>query len=456
MNEPTKRIAVVGAGVGGLTASIRLAQLGYRVTVFEARAGAGGLASSFDLAGLRFDFGPYILLDRPGLEWVFREVGLELSDEVTLLPIDPVYEVCFASGRALRVYRDRERSAEEMNRQWPESGRRYLELVASLERVYARTRALQFTAQPGLRKLFELGAWRDTFFLLRGLESVLGRWHLPREIADAVTIWTHVAGQPTREAPSPLALVAPIIHTVGAYYPKGGMGVIPECLARRASELGVSFHYNTKVKRLRFGERLPRVELEGDALEFDAVVSNASGIGTYLQLADGVPRNVSRELERLPLQTPGTCAYLRVKGDTPSTYLRFHIDSERRCRLLAEPRVLDAGIEHDGWYPARLIAPEEVDLLSEDWWQAGLTQYECLETRTPAEWGRDFHLYRNSMNPVMTSRLMRRGRLAHRSPCLKGLYLAGSATHPGQWVSFCAVSGILAAGRVHEDHGQRA
>ena len=55
------------------------------------------------------------------------------------------------------------------------------------------------------------------------------------------------------------------------------------------------------------------------------------------------------------------------------------------------------------------------------------------------------------MNPVMTARLMRAGRLAHRSPFVERLYLAGSATHPGQWVSFCAISGILAADRVLED-----
>ena len=53
----------------------------------------------------------------------------------------------------------------------------------------------------------------------------------------------------------------------------------------------------------------------------------------------------------------------------------------------------------------------------------------------------------------MTARLMRRGRLAHRSPYVRGLHLAGSATHPGQWVSFCAISGILAADRICEELG---
>ena len=74
-----------------------------------------------------------------------------------------------------------------------------------------------------------------------------------------------------------------------------------------------------------------------------------------------------------------------------------------------------------------------------------------LATRIPAEWGAQYNLYRDSMNPVMTAQFMRAGRLAHRSAEVPGLYLAGSATHPGQWVSFCAISGILAADKMLED-----
>ena len=84
-------------------------------------------------------------------------------------------------------------------------------------------------------------------------------------------------------------------------------------------------------------------------------------------------------------------------------------------------------------------------ILAEDWWRAGVEKYRILATRIPAEWGAQFHLYRDSMNPVMTARFMRAGRLAHRSPYVRNLYLTGSATHPGQWVSFCAISGVLAA-----------
>lgn len=131
------------------------------------------------------------------------------------------------------------------------------------------------------------------------------------------------------------------------------------------------------------------------------------------------------------------------------------------------PAALEPGGRKDGWYPARLIVPmdhararavgpggqrEYLDrILAEPWWREQIDEYRVLATRIPAEWGTQYNLYRDSMNPVMTARFMRAGRLAHRSDEVPGLYLAGSATHPGQWVSFCAISGVLAADRVLEE-----
>jgi phytoene dehydrogenase-like protein len=90
-------------------------------------------------------------------------------------------------------------------------------------------------------------------------------------------------------------------------------------------------------------------------------------------------------------------------------------------------------------------------LLEEKWWREGIGEYRVLARRTPAEWGAEYSLACDSMNPVMTAKFMREGRLAHRSPDVRGLYLAGSATHPGQWVSFCAISGVLAADCLGKD-----
>lgn len=84
-------------------------------------------------------------------------------------------------------------------------------------------------------------------------------------------------------------------------------------------------------------------------------------------------------------------------------------------------------------------------ILDEDWWKPGITNVRVVASRIPQEWGVRHHLWRDSMNPTMTAAFMRKGRLAHRSPVADNLLLCGAATHPGQWVSFCAISGVLAA-----------
>lgn len=86
-------VVVIGAGMGGLTAAIRLARHGYRVRVVEARGETGGLAGGVEAGGVCFDAGPYILLDRPGLDWTCRVLGVALSDLIELRPLQVVYEV---------------------------------------------------------------------------------------------------------------------------------------------------------------------------------------------------------------------------------------------------------------------------------------------------------------------------------------------------------------------------
>ena len=68
-------IVIVGAGIGGLSASIILRRAGHDVTLLEAAPRAGGLAASVYYDGVRFDGGPYILLDKPGLYWTFEKNG---------------------------------------------------------------------------------------------------------------------------------------------------------------------------------------------------------------------------------------------------------------------------------------------------------------------------------------------------------------------------------------------
>ena len=137
---------VIGAGVGGLSAATALARAGREVTLIEGRDGVGGLASGFELRGAIHDGGPYILLDRPGLEWAFERLGARLEDAVELIHLDDeVYRVRFADGGSVSIYGELDRTAEQFDAQWPGSGARYRAWVHRMAKIYANLTIFFFT-----------------------------------------------------------------------------------------------------------------------------------------------------------------------------------------------------------------------------------------------------------------------------------------------------------------------
>lgn len=463
-----KRVVVIGAGMGGLTASLRLARAGFDVLVLEARPEPGGLASSFEKDGLTFDAGPYIMLDRPGLEWAFDAVGLNLAERIGLRRIEDVYEVT-GPGGTVRFHASAERTAAGFDGVWPGSGRRYLRFVAEMARIHAALRPLLTQSHPSLHDLMRHGAWKEVPFLVRSLGSVLRAASLPETVQRAIAIWTHIAGQPVGTAPSPMGFVPVLIHNYGSFSVNGGIGSIPQALTRAATEAGVTFRFGTPVRAIQTRDGwVSGVETnEGERIESATVVSNYNAVGTYLDLLDSTPQRIRERLRGMRRQSPGVCAYLALRGTPRGPYLRFLLPERDRCRLLIAPGVIHPELARDGWFPGRLLGPmyyadaERLGaggqqqylerLVGESWWRENVDDFRVVATRTPAQWGSEFHLFRNSMNPAMTAQFMRSGRFAHRSSRVRGLYLAGSSTHPGQWVSFCAISGVLAANCAIED-----
>jgi phytoene dehydrogenase-like protein len=464
------KVVVIGGGVGGLAAAGRLAAFGHRVLLWEARAEVGGLASGLDAGGMSFDGGPYILLDRPGLEWGFERLGIDVA-ALDLEPVQQLYEVHGPGRSPVRIFLDLERTRDELELEWPSAGRAYERFVAEMEARRRKLAALLVIPHPTVLELARRGALGAAPFLLRSLRSVLQAARLPKEVADAIGIWTHIAGQSPDDAPSVMAFVPALIHSVGAYVPHGGMRAVPSLLKHHADEIGVEIRVNTRARRIRVEHgRVTGVETShGDLVSCDAVVSNYHGVGTYEELVDGVPGPARRRLREMPLQSPGLCAYLRVTGQVPRSYMRFMMDAQGQVTLAVARAA--PGATSSQSFPMRLIAPIDHAkaaelaeqgqsaalraMLNETWWKDGLTGSDLVASRTSRQWGTEMNLYRDSMNPAMNRRLFLGGRMRHRSPWIRGLYLAGASTHPGQWVSFCAISGVLAAEALHQDATRR-
>ena len=83
---------VIGAGLGGLAAAIRLAAAGQRVLVLERNAAVGGKMSELRAEGFRFDTGPSVITMRAVLEDLFAAAGQSMQDHLELLPVEPIMQ----------------------------------------------------------------------------------------------------------------------------------------------------------------------------------------------------------------------------------------------------------------------------------------------------------------------------------------------------------------------------
>jgi phytoene dehydrogenase-like protein len=462
-----KNILIIGAGIGGLSAAIRLVSLGHKVRILEAREKAGGLASGFRAGDFIFDSGPYILLDKPGLQWAFERLDLDM-DALKLIPIENIYHVLDEDGSSTAFNRSINDTAAGFEKQFKGSAAQYSEYVKHTFKIHQKLKPLTFKTHPNPLDVLLSGSLQYVPFLLSSLDRVLKSSGLPQQLRKAISIWTHIAGQPVEEAPAPMAFVPGLFHNIGSFYPAGGMHSIAELLTEAALKAGVEISYNTRASSIKTSGKKVKgvVTIKGDFMEADAVISNSNGIGTYTELLEDLPAAEKKKFEKLPLQSPGMCVYMAVNGKNPPYYIRFKLKGQG-CVAFVQPGLMEPALEKDGWFPARLIAPLDHaraaalgaegqmqlmnEMLKDGWWQNGISEYKVLHKRTTFEWGREFNLYHDSMNPVMTAKFMLKGRIAHRSPYVKGLYLTGSSTHPGQWVSFCAISGVLAADCLHKD-----
>ena len=117
MKQPpnkTKSISVIGSGLGGLSAAIRLAHAGYDVTVYEKNPTPGGKARSVTQNGFRFDTGPSLITMPFVINELFESVGENPAEWLTLNKLTNLCRYFYPDGTILNAYSDKEKFAAEI------------------------------------------------------------------------------------------------------------------------------------------------------------------------------------------------------------------------------------------------------------------------------------------------------------------------------------------------------
>ncbi len=498
-------IVVVGAGMGGLAVSARLAAQGHRVTLLEQAPEVGGKLGRFERDGFAFDTGPSLLTLPAVYRDLFLKTGTRLEDHVELVPVDPAFRYRFADGTRLDL---------------PNASR--AGVTAALDDALGAGAGAQWAAFMD-RAATIWDATRETF-----LESPLeGRRTLLREarrVRDlrAIAPWSSLrrlgatylddprlrtlldryatyTGSDPRRAPAALATVPYVEQAFGAWYVQGGLRRLGDALLERVLRLGVDVRTGADVTQVLVdGDRATGVVLaDGARLPADLVVANADARHLYGDLVDGPQATRARRaLGRTEPSLSGFVMMLALRGRTPggqphhSVLFPERYDDEfdsvfgtgphrGRPRAVPDPAVyvnapddpaLRPDDEHESWF-VLVNAPRHTPgdpTAGIDWDATGLADayadrlIEIMahrgtdvrdrvlwrEVRTPADLERGTRsvggsIYGTSSNGARSAFL----RPANRSP-VAGLFLVGGSSHPGGGLPLVGLSAAIVAQQI--------
>ncbi|WP_169950030.1 NAD(P)/FAD-dependent oxidoreductase [Microbispora sp. H11081] len=255
----TGPVVVVGAGLGGLAAAMRLAGAGREVTVVEAADVPGGCCGTAALGGHRVDTGPSVLTMPGVLAETFAAAGQDVERWLPLRRLDPYYRLTFHDGSSLDVVAGADAMAERVRALCgPAEATRYLrfrhvlgemfeaEWSAFIDRDMTRLRAL---ARPyALARLAALGGFRR-------LDGLVRRHLTDERLIRAHTFQALYVGLSPRRALGVYASIAHMDTVGGVYFPReGGMHAVPRAMAAAAEKAGAV---------IRYGVRATRVETDG-------------------------------------------------------------------------------------------------------------------------------------------------------------------------------------------------
>jgi phytoene desaturase len=289
MSSP--KAIVIGSGIAGMAAAIRLAVKGWSVTIFEKNDAPGGKISSFENNGFRFDAGPSLFTQPENIAELFEIAGEEMSDYFEYYTVDTTCTYHYENGRVIRASADPEQLCAEMEKvtgEDPDAVKKYLnrsaDLYNNVGNVFLAHSLHKKRTWIHPRILKAIGSVRFPY-LFKTLASYNNMALRTEEARQLFNRFATYNGSNPYKAPGMLSLIPHLEQNQGVYFPKGGMISITNTLYRLAIKKGVSFHFNSPVERIIHNEGRARgVVVDNINHTSDIVISNADVYFTFKKM----------------------------------------------------------------------------------------------------------------------------------------------------------------------------
>jgi phytoene desaturase len=479
------RAVVIGSGFGGLAAAIRLGARGYRVSVLEKLDAPGGRAYVHRQDGFTFDAGPTIVTAPFLFEELWTLCGRKMSDDVTLVPMDPFYRIRFHDGTSFDYSGDQDKMRAQVacfNPQDVAGYERFMRQSAEIYRIgFEQLGDVPFSSPLDMARI------AGDLVRLQGYRSVYGLVSQFFEDERLRTVFSFhpllIGGSPFR-ATAIYCLISHLEQRFGVHFAMGGTGRLVSGLVDLIEGQGGELRCNSAVSSIVVEDGAAKgVRLAtGETIRADIVVSNADAAWTYRHLLPSNARRrwSDRKIERANYSMGLFLWYFgtRKRYDDVAhhtillgpRYRELIADIFQRKRLAADfslylhrPTATDPSLAPGGCDAFYVLSPVPNLEGGQDWstlaepYRASIasaledsilpglsSQIATSHVATPQDFESRLLAYRGaafSFEPVLTQSAWFRPHNA--SEDVRNLFIVGAGTHPG-----AGLPGVLSSARI--------
>lgn len=490
-----KKVVIVGAGPGGLSAGMILASRGYQVEIFEKNKVVGGRSAALRLGDFTFDTGPTFLMMPQLLEDIFTISGRKINDYLEMKEIDPFYRLKF-TNKGIEFFPTRNRKAmlQHIAEVFPGDQENYQEFLVKekikFDKLFACLKIPYHSPLHFFRKQFIRAI--PQFEIGRSLYQKLTEYFQHEEMRIAMTFQAKYLGMSPWECPGAFTILSFIEHDGGIYHPIGGLNRISEAMATVIKENSGQIHLSAEVKEVIVENRQAKgVKLtNGERVMADHIIINADFAQAMTTLVNPRDRRkyTDQNLQKRDYSCSTFMLYLGLnhKYSIPHHNIIFADDYQKNVEdiyqnkqlsadpsfYLQNPSVIDHTLAPAGKSALYALVPVTNNSSGLDWEKEKTgfrdlliekikektelkdieQQIEMEKIITPADWENDYAVYNGAtfnLSHKLTQMLYFRphNRFEEFSNC----YITGGGTHPGSGLPTIYQSGRIAANLIVQD-----
>lgn len=272
-----KKIAIIGAGPGGLSAGMVLSKKGYELHIFEKDSQVGGRSKRLTLGDYRFDVGPTFLMYLEILEEVFLKAGYDLHKELDVIRLEELYTLMFKDV-TFHMSKDPEDNAKMYEKYQKGMGESYLKWLKSQEKKLKAISPILKKPFPSALHFLRPDVIKAAPYVhpFQSVFKHLSTFNKNENFIHSLSFQAKYLGMASYQAPSIFTILPYLEHALGLYHVKGGLNQINHTMAKLIEKNGGTIHLNQAVEEILVDRGVARgLRVNGEAILFDEIILNA-------------------------------------------------------------------------------------------------------------------------------------------------------------------------------------